>query len=71
MTSTHDRGRPDGVSRRTADRIRRRDRGRCQQCGTRGREVAYLEGADRDGVDDDELLVTLCRACHERRATRD
>ena len=70
MTSTHDRGRPRDVSRRTADLIRRRDRGRCQACGARGREVAYLEGADRDGVDD-VLLVTLCRACHERRATRD
>jgi len=44
-----------------------RDHGRCRDCGVEAREVHHIEYPrvfGREALDD---LISLCRACHQRR----
>ena len=45
--------------------ILRRDRWRCQSCGTMSNlEVHHKEYRSHSGTDSEENLITLCNACH-------
>ena len=45
--------------------ILRRDRWRCQSCGTLSNlEVHHREFRGHSGADSEENLITLCVACH-------
>jgi 5-methylcytosine-specific restriction endonuclease McrA len=45
--------------------VLRRDRWRCQSCGTMSNlEVHHKEFRSRSGDDSEQNLVTLCTACH-------
>ena len=48
-------------------KILRRDRWRCQFCGTMSNlEVHHREFRSHSGADSEENLITLCTACHAR-----
>ena len=50
---------------RTRRRIKNRDSWRCRRCGSPGQlEVHHVEPVAVGGTDDDDNLLTLCRACH-------
>ncbi|MFI5095304.1 MAG: HNH endonuclease [Candidatus Acidiferrales bacterium] len=47
--------------------ILRRDRWRCQKCGSPSDlHVHHLQARSRSGDDDEENLITLCAACHRK-----
>ena len=46
--------------------VLRRDRWRCQQCGSRSNlELHHIKFRSHLGTDSEENLTTLCRECHE------
>jgi len=47
------------------NRVLRRDRWRCQACGTMSNlEVHHKEFRSHSGDDSEQNLITLCSACH-------
>ena len=47
--------------------VLRRDRWRCQQCGSRSNlELHHIKFRSHLGTDSEENLTTLCRECHKR-----
>lgn len=56
--------------RTTRQRIRDRDGNECQSCGAAGTDrrldVHHIVPVLAGGVSDDDLLTTLCRACHRK-----
>ncbi len=45
--------------------VLRRDRWRCQSCGTKSNlEVHHKQFRSHSGHDSEENLITLCRRCH-------
>ena len=50
---------------RLRQEVLRRDRWRCQSCGTMSNlEVHHREFRSHSGADSEENLITLCAACH-------
>jgi 5-methylcytosine-specific restriction endonuclease McrA len=50
---------------RLREQVLRRDRWKCQSCGTRANlEVHHQELRSQDGADSEENLITLCALCH-------
>jgi 5-methylcytosine-specific restriction endonuclease McrA len=48
------------------NQVLRRDRWRCQLCGTISNlEVHHKEFRSQSGDDSEENLITLCTACHD------
>ncbi len=48
------------------NQVLRRDRWRCQLCGTMSNlEVHHQEFRSRSGDDSEQNLITLCTACHD------
>ncbi|WP_280454124.1 HNH endonuclease [Nocardia brasiliensis] len=56
-----------GVSRATAERIRKRDKRTCQKCGRSGWEVDHITPISAGGTDEDSNLCVLCRSCHQAK----
>ncbi|MGW4325438.1 HNH endonuclease [Nocardia sp. NPDC004573] len=67
MAWSRDPDRYRGVPRRQADRIRRRDKGICQNCGRPGHDVDHDKNVAAGGTDEDENLQVLCTECHKAK----
>ena len=52
--------------------VLRRDRWRCQQCGsTTNLEVHHQQFWSHSGADELDNLITLCRNCHDNMHTKE
>jgi 5-methylcytosine-specific restriction endonuclease McrA len=49
----------------------RRDKGKCQHCGTQCKlmDVHHIISREQGGSDDMDNLITLCRTCHSKTST--
>ena len=52
------------VYRKVSADVRRRDGGRCRNCGAVGTETHHLIARSLGGGDEVDNLVTLCAECH-------
>jgi 5-methylcytosine-specific restriction endonuclease McrA len=49
------------------EKVLRRDRWRCQSCGSlRDLQVHHMQSRSRLGDDTEDNLITLCNLCHRR-----
>lgn len=53
---------------RDRERIRERDCGQCQNCGSLGKDVDHDVPLWAGGSDDDENKRVLCRTCHDAKS---
>lgn len=53
---------------RDRDRIRKRDKGECQNCGWLGRDVDHDVPLWAGGSDDDDSKRVLCGVCHDAKS---
>lgn len=54
------------------ERILKRDKGRCVNCGsTEDLEIDHKIAVTLGGTDEDDNLVTLCKSCHQMKTRED
>lgn len=53
---------------RDRDRIRKRDKGECQNCGHLGSDVDHDKPLWAGGSDEDDNKRVLCSVCHETKS---
>lgn len=62
----HKRTKACAISKKTKERVYKRDNGRCIFCGAPGLPEAHVIPRSHGGLGIEQNIITACRACHDK-----